>query len=306
MLEPQTEDQVLEANYLRDPQGPSSKGCCKISNGNSCGSGSLVGVRNGRSLILTNAHVAGTRIGHQVRATFPFLNNATVTARIIMAGYSDRVMMDWAVLEVDRLIKNLPHVKLKNETPRGEHYTAGYPRCRGPFYQRLTTKRITHNGTVWRWQPPTIGGQSGSAIHSLDDNLQYGLLTWLWGGDGAGQTARSIWMQYVNRAAVGFARPEGLVEVSEVATECEEGFFAEQNITTLPIWDHLEDPGDDDDVQPAPEFAKHVMKEAEQLHKRAGALAEYARRYTEPTQGGNENEPSDDAPSDDGVSLFGL
>jgi hypothetical protein len=229
-----------------------------------------------------------------------------------MAGYSDRVMMDWAILEADEEL-DLPHIRLNNETPKGDHYTGGYPRCQGPFYQHLETRRITHNGTVWRWQPISIGGQSGSGVHSYADNLQYGLLTWSWGGDGAGQTTKSIWLQYVSRAAVGYAKPDGLVELADPATELEQGFFAETNITTLPIWDHLEDDEEDDDdvVPPSPEFAKRVLVEAEGLQKQATNLVELARRYST-TPGANDDDDNSSDCDDDGEDggetgpVFGL
>jgi hypothetical protein len=246
MVDYPLQDQFQEVNYSREPLGPSSRSICRVLNSGSCGSGTIVGFRNGKTLVLTNAHVAGTTIGRVVICQFPFLNNVRVNAKVIMAGYSDRVMMDWAVLEIDQKL-DLPATKLSNVAPSGEHYTGGYPRCEGPFYQRLVTRQITHNGTVWRWQPNSIGGQSGSGVHSFANNLQFGLLTWSWGGDGAGQTARSIWFQYANRAVVGFPRPEGLVELNQNrAEDLEEGFFLEADITELPIWAHL------DDVTPPP------------------------------------------------------
>ncbi len=311
-LEP-LEDTSEETNFESGPVGPSSQGCCKVTNRNSCGSGSLVGTRNGKSIVLTNAHVAGTRIGHTVICTFPFANNKNVRGRVIMAGYSDRVMMDWAVLELEEKV-DLPHVKLSIDVPSGGHYTAGYPRCRGPYFQKIQTRRITHNGTVWRWQPNSIGGQSGSGVHSVDDDLQRGLLTWSWGGDGAGQTCRSIWFQYVNRAAVGFARPEGLIELADEdnrAQDLESGFFAETNITQLPIWAHLDEDDGDDDDDDAPDcgpFADAVLKQVEELQAKVAKLAELARKYK---SSGAINKPEDPPPEDDDDDddtgpLFGL
>jgi hypothetical protein len=270
-------EQWSEANYGKTPLGPSSRSCCRVLNSGSCGSGSIVGKRNGKTIVLTNAHVAGTTIGRVVVCQFPFDGNKRYNAKVIMAGYSDRVMMDWAILEIDQDIP-LPAVKLSIDNPSGEHYTMGYPRCDGPFSQRLVTRQITHNGVVWRWQPISIGGQSGSAVHSFADNLQRGLLTWSWGGDGAGQTTRSIWLQYLNRAVVGFVRPDGLVELSDNRAEgLEEGFFAEANITTLPIWAHLDDP-----VTPPPDgtckqFRADVLKMAEAMQQQVGKLIELAR-----------------------------
>jgi hypothetical protein len=274
-------DQYEEVNYSREPLGPSSRSCCRVLNSGSCGSGSLVGTRGDKSIVLTNAHVAGTTIGKTVQCQFPFAGNNRVPAKVIMAGYSDRVMMDWAILELDKV--NLPVVKLSIEPPTGEHYTGGYPRCEGPFFQKLITRQITHNGVVWRWQPNSIGGQSGSGVHSFKDNLQRGLLTWSWGGDGAGQTTRSIWFQYINRAVVGVVKPEGLIELGNRADDLEEGFFAEANITTLPIWSHLDDPvtppadGNCDDYRAA------ILKQAEALQQQVGKLIELARSTPENT-----------------------
>jgi hypothetical protein len=205
-------------------------------------------------------------------------------------------MMDWCIVEIDQDIP-LPVVKLSIDAPTGDHYTMGYPRCDGPFSQRLQTRQITHNGVVWRWQPNSIGGQSGSAVHSFADNLQRGLLTWSWGGDGAGQTTRSIWFQYLNRAVVGVVRPEGLIELADNRAEgLEEGFFAEANITTLPIWAHLDDP-----VTPPPgggnggdrEFRAAVLKQAEELQKQVGKLIELARSSSPaPSQDDDSDEPN--------------
>ena len=309
MFEPMTDAEVEQLNYTQQPLGPSSRNCCKVANGNTCGSGSLVGVRDGKSLVLTNAHVAGTRIGKTMSCTFPFAGNARVGAKVIMAGYSDRIMMDWAVLELETYLNELPHVKLANKVPEGDHYTGGYPRCKGPYFQRLKTRQIIYSGTVWKWQPNSIGGQSGSGVHSFADDLQYGLLTWSWGGDGAGQTTRSIWFQYANRAAVGFPRPDGLIELNENrAEDLEEGFFAEANITTLPIWAHL-----DDKPEPEPEppvepgdcdaLASKIKAEADALREQAKRLDALASQY--------KAKPEDDGDSGDGCDddtgpLFGL
>ena len=300
--QPTTDSDVEEVQFESSLVGPSSRGCCKVNVGNSCGSGSLVGVRDGKSLILTNAHVAGTKVGSSARCTFPFADNKQVTARLIMAGYSDRVMMDWAILEASEVIP-LPHTKLANVVPTGEHYTAGYPRCQGPRFQRLKTQQITHNGTVWRWQPNSIGGQSGSGVHSITDNRQYGLLTWSWGGDGAGQTTRAIWFQYVNQAEVGFPRPEGLIELSEVNPEVENGFFAESNITALPIWAHL---GDDVDppVDPPSGDCSDLISRVQTVIGKAAAdlshLSELLKDYKPPADGGGVKPPSG------GSGTFGL
>lgn len=295
--------EFTEANYSQQPFGPSSRSCAKVVFGSSCGSGSLVGVRNGKSLLLTNAHVAGTRPGTEGRCWFPFWDNQPKTARIIMSGYSNRVQMDWAVLELDVLVP-LPHVKLSREAPDGKHYTGGYPRCKGPVFQELTTHKITNNGTFWMWSPNSIGGQSGSGVHSFSDNLQKGLLTWSASGYGAGQTVRSIWFQYANKAEVGFPRSPDLIELSEVNSEVENGFFAEADITDLPIWAHL----DNDNPPPPPpppsgdyaELIQRVQSVLDKVGKDLSHLSELLKDYkpSAPTK------PDTKPPSDGGT--FGL
>lgn len=279
-------EQHEEVNYVPNPVGPSSQACCNVTVGNVCGTGSLVGKRNGNSLILTNAHVASTQLGREVNTKFPFLNNRTFNTRIVMAAYSkNSIGMDWAILEAQSLVP-LPHVKLDNRMPSGRQYTAGYPKCQGPRFQEIVIKSFMNNGTIARWQPNSIGGQSGSAVHSKETDLQTMLLTWTMSGDGAGQTAYGIWLQYANRAAVGFQKPEGLVEVHEGEKhpddEMLEGFHYQTDITTLDIWQHLESPGPGPDPEPGQgceEFAKLVLTKAESLQKEAAALAELARKY---------------------------
>ena len=220
-----------------------------------------------------------------------------------MAAYSDRIFMDWSIVELPEEL-DLPHAKLSIDAPSGRNYTAGYPQCRGPRFQEIATKDIINNGTVWRWTPNAIGGQSGSGVHSVADNLQYGLLAWSWAGFGAGMTSRSIWFQYLNRGAVGFVKPDGYIELGDNrAEDLEEGFFSEANITTLPIWSHL-----DDDTPPPPPgdckaFRESVLKQAEQLQQQVGKLVELARASKPEVEEGEEPEP-DDEPNPGGT--FGL
>jgi len=296
--------EYVETNYSNEALGPSSRSCCKVVVGNSCGSGSLVGKRGGKSLILTNAHVAGTKIGATARCTFPFAGNKTLEARVIMAGYSDRVMMDWAVLEANEELP-LPHVKLSIEAPTGKHYTGGYPRCQGPKFQEITTVEISHGGTVWKWNPNSIGGQSGSGVHSFTDHSQKGLLTWSWAGLGAGQTCRSIWMQYNNRNVsdlwkFGAVREPGMIELTEVNPEIENGFFCEANITTLPIWAHLDDGTTNPPTEPPSGDCSGIIT---QVRESLNAMRLEITRLEEKLKGagGSKNE---DKPS--GGGTFGL
>lgn len=287
-------DEFNEANYQREPYGPSSRSICRVLNNGTCGSGTVVGKRNGKTLVLTNAHVAGTRVGRVVVCEFPELNKRRINARVIMAAYSDRVMMDWAVLEIDEDLPLEP-TKLSKDTPEGEHYTGGYPRCQGPYYQKLRTRGYTHSGIVMRWQPNSIGGQSGSGVHAFSNDLLYALLTWSWGGDGAGQTSRGIYIQYRERAAIGVERDVDLIELNENrADDIESGFFAESSIVDLPIWhDEDEQPPTD---PPSGDLEKAVIAFIAELKSSLEELQAVVTGSPKPGNGG----------SKDGGSTFGL
>ena len=287
------ENEFDEVNFGQKGEvfGPSSRSCCRVLNSGSCGSGSIVGKRDGKTLVLTNAHVAGTTIGRIVVCQFPFNNDKKYNGKVIMAGYSDKVMMDWAVVEINEDVP-LPVVKLSIQSPGPQLYSCGYPRCDGPWPVKLTTRGYTYNGTVWRGQPNAIGGQSGSAIHDVVDNLQRILLTWSWSGDCAGQTTKAIWFQYQQRAVVGFERPEGLIELNSNRTDgLENGFFSEADIITLPIWSHLDNqvppPLGDDKA-----FRTAVLKQAEELQQQVGKLVELARSSAPPVVDDEDTEPS--------------
>jgi hypothetical protein len=160
-----------------------------------------------------------------------------VNARIIMAAYSDKTLADWSILFLPQF-QIAPQVKLSKNRPVSNipYYTTGSPRCVWPL--RNVDLRVTHisnNSALFRLLPNAIGGQSGSGIWSRQDNLQYGLLTWSWGGDTGAQMTSEIYRQAVQRTVAGEPRPEGLEELSERA-EVENGFFAEVSIRDLPIW----------------------------------------------------------------------
>ena len=119
-----------------------------------------------------------------------------------------------------------------------------------------------------------------------------------------------IWNQYVQRAVFGFERPDGLIELSDPTDDLQNGFFAESNISTLPIWAHLDDDGDDDNEPDDPnppngKFVAEVMKRAKRLQDEATLLIEAARKYADDDC--DPDEPADPDNDHDGNSpTFGL
>ena len=227
--------------------GPAIRVVCRVLNQNSCGSGSIVGNQpDGRALILTNAHVAGTQIGRIVIVEVESQGNERLQARVIMAGYSNQTSSDWALLETVNPYQKVKPVKLSKSRPTGSHYTKGFPRCQPFAGTDITTVRITQY--VWFWEPDAIGGQSGSGVWSDEVERQEGLLTWQWGDNGAGQPTSAIYGEMSTGQLMGAPLPPGARELPgdydfagidrSGLTDpiVEAGIFAEMGIRDLPIW----------------------------------------------------------------------
>lgn len=231
--------------------------------GNSCGSASLCGHYKTGSLFLTNAHVTGTRPGTacQIRMVVDG-KDKTFAGRIIMAAYSDRTLTDWSVVYVEEKIPVEPR-PLSVEKPNGDHVTVGAPRCVWPLVkQDLRTADVSDNSALWRWRPNSIGGQSGSGVWSVDDGLQYGLLTWSWGGLGAGQQTAEIYRQAKEKSVRGLPRIDGLKEVGRNPdVVIENGFFQQAGIDELPIWHSKDAP------EPTPDPDLNMDEEDRKLFK---------------------------------------
>jgi len=275
--------------------GPSIRAVCRIINQNSCGSGSICGIQNGRSLILTNAHVAGTSIGRIVSVEVESTGDK-INARVIMAAYSDRTTADWAILETVEPYSKVEPVKLSKKRPTGSHYTKGFPRCRAMEPGDITT--VSFKPPVWFWEPDAIGGQSGSGVWSDDDGFQYGLLTWQWGSHGAGQMTADIYTQARAQNTVGWAKPDGLIPLTDYDFSglergkddpvVEPGFFSQTGIQDLPIWaeDEPTPPIDPDD--PNPSAWRDYMIE---YHRRLSEFHDRERTMLEGVNDTNDNGP---------------
>lgn len=219
-----------------------AKRAVRILNGNSCGTGSLVGRDSDRIYIMTNAHVASNRIGNVVRCEALLADGSGTekfSARVIEAAYSSRTSTDWALLAAEpQYMAGIEPIKLSTEKPDTERWagTWGCPRCEIPSGQIVVTAAV---GGVWQWQPNSIGGQSGSAV--IQDGRQVGLLTWTMNGNGAGQFTSTIYRQSVEHNTDGPARVDGLQIPSAYFTasgvDLYEGYYAETGVGDYPIWD---------------------------------------------------------------------
>lgn len=254
------------------------KRAVRILNGNSCGTGSLCG-RDGEFIyILTNAHVASTRIGNVVRCE-ALLEDESGTEKfnavVIEAAYSSKTSTDWALLKAEiKYMQGIEPIKLSTSPPDDGVLTGtwGCPRCEVPSGQWLET---TSKSAIWMWNPNSIGGQSGSAV--VQAGQQKGLLTWTINGYGAGQFTSAIYKQSRERNTDGGARPNGLVPVGGLQpdVELEEGYYSETGIGDYPIWSTS--PGEQPTpptVEPCPEDQdeKRLLEKLRDLRRKNQSL----------------------------------
>lgn len=263
-----TSNEVCEWNPAHDQwfkeaaAGPSSKNACQVRAGNSCGSGSLIGWDKGGSLVLTNAHVVGSKIGTAARCRFNFGDgDIEREGRIIMAAYSTRITADWAVLFIPDWQPVRPVWGSRRRPTSSERFhTSGAPKCVWPLRHQTGLRIISNNGAGFAvWDQPAIGGQSGSGVWSLEDGFQRLLLTWRTNNNnGAGQPLDYIYEQA--QAAIqtgvllGGAKPDDVTELSDIHPDTAEGFVCEMSIRSLPIWaeDQKPQPGPDPDPEQPP------------------------------------------------------
>lgn len=239
-LTAQSITEIPQAGVVANACGPACPSAVQVLSGSGCGSGSVVGVFSGGSYVMTNAHVAGTRPGTSVTVNVD-VNGTRIshTGKIVMSAFSDRTLADWALLSVPGLT-GIDPVQMSTTRPIGDHYTRGSPRCVWPLKTTsVTTVDMSNNSPLWRWNPNAIGGQSGSAVWSRNDNKMYGLLTWSWGGFGAGQMTSEIYRQAKNQTVSGEPRVDGLIDLTTTGNKLEVGFFSETGLSDLPVWDNV-------------------------------------------------------------------
>jgi hypothetical protein len=221
----------------------------RITTGNSCGSGSLVGRDSTSIFILTNAHVATNRPGNVVTceaALRDLSGTQKFKATVIEGAYSSRETTDWSLLKAEgQYMAGIEPLKLSIRMP--DHnlnsFTWGCPRCEVPSGQVLKT--VVSEGAVWKWLPNSIGGQSGSGVHQR--GFQHGLLTWSYsapgGGVGAGQYTANIYKQSRNQTSDSDPRPPGLMipACQDPQTDLIEGYAHAKGETRLATVGNFQD-----------------------------------------------------------------
>lgn len=234
----------------------------QVRSGASCGSGFLLGLRNGRGYVGTNAHVAGTAVGsiHDVISVLESGETVSVKGRLIAAGYRGGSAVDWAILELSEMdYRRLPGSEMPRrlsdfDAARSVVYVGG-PRCELPSLRRVRFRSV--RGAIAYGTPAAIPGMSGGAWQQGSDSVA--ITTWTDGTHNMAQTGQALratmrpdWFVAAEhadpmpdecvpaevRADLGgfsladFALPADAVPACENPKKCETGYFCETSALT--------------------------------------------------------------------------
>lgn len=198
--------------------------------GNSCGSGTICGANADGAYVVSNAHVWGTQVGKVVIVDCVVGGQQKrVNGRLVMAGYSDSRMVDFAIAFVSGLSSKRYMPMLKTEPSDKPYETTGGPQCVWPQVKKPFNDPRSYGDGLITGSPNAIGGQSGSAIYN-SQGQQIALLTWSINGRCAGQKTSKLWQVATTRnVRLADERPQGLTEVGEPGgrPEVSEGIFGE-------------------------------------------------------------------------------
>lgn len=227
----------------------------KVMNGSSCGTATHV-YRDARySYWLTNAHVAGTRIGQEMLLERYDTVRTRYRARNVAAAYSRRGTTDLAILRSDA-VDEMPYVPIAKRTPPRSaiQHSGGHPRCSPTIWRhRYPTRRTA---TTEYSTPNAIGGESGSGIVSTRHDAVVALLTWSANGYCLAQRSDHVYDTLRTRVVNHEPRPANAIVACDDPQQPTPGIYG--HTSDLPagmfidISDNDDDYADDDDDDETP------------------------------------------------------
>jgi len=283
--------------------GPSSLAACQARAGNSCGSGTFIGIHNGGALIGSNAHVLGTKTGSEGQFRFdPQISEKPRVGRLIFAMYSTKVTADLAISWIPDWIPNIKPAWCSGKplTANQRFYTTGSPGCVWPLKHQSGLKILSDNNQGFAvWDQPAIGGQSGSGVWDSVTNWSSLLLTWRTQNNrGAGQPWYYLRAQAELAMAtgqiVGAEMPEDLTPLSEVNPDAEPGFWCEASLLDLPIWAEDQQPGPTPNPTPGGPTREELIASYEKIRLESALMLA---KLNSPTSGGLPNVPPSGGPT---------
>lgn len=225
----------------------------KVLNGSSCGTATHV-YRDARySYWLTNAHVAGTRIGQEMVLERYDTVRTRYRARNVAAAYSRRGTTDLAVLRSDA-VPDMPYVPIAKRTPprSAVQHSGGHPRCSPTIWRhRYATRRTA---TTEYSTPNAIGGESGSGIVSTRHGAVVALLTWSANGYCLAQRSDHVYDTLKTRVMNHEPRPANAIVACDDPQQPTPGIYGHTNDLPAGMFidiyqgddDHDDDDHDDD------------------------------------------------------------
>jgi hypothetical protein len=211
----------LETAYLATckvhiPGGRSGSGCCYA-------------IQDGFAYVLTNAHVGG-EVGSQRECVFirrGYKSQRLPAVTVFSTGYGPGSPQDAAVLKIDANLFGgyvppaIPIIEEEYKIQVGQTVaTAGSPNGEWP------SVRVGHvlsaDSDIVVFTPPSIPGQSGSALFNEDGTRIVGLIAWGNGSTGLGMTNNGI------RRAIRGDRPQfqmidGYAPLALETVQCPDG-----------------------------------------------------------------------------------
>lgn len=206
----------------QDPLQQIVQATVRVTVNNVCGSGTIVGRDGqGNAIVLTNAHVAGTRRGRTVNLQRWNVDGTSERGQgtIIASGYGRGMSVDFALLRCNpEFAPDVTPIPLADRYPQPDVLVTnhGCPRCEWPSLQAL--QMIRGEGQVLTWKPEAIGGRSGSSVidHTDVGPRVVGLLTWGGNGQGLGQSTPFLLQAMRGRLPSAIeSLPAGVREVAE-------------------------------------------------------------------------------------------
>ena len=211
----------------------------RVRNGNSLGSGTVFRASDQYCYVLTNAHVAGTRLGTRVECEFWRVGHQSrpVAGETVVVAYVPRAYRDIAVVRVDRRLLGgylppvVPIARPDEQADYRRLFSVGCASGRWPTaFEGFALRRDAKGGDTVHFVPAPAGGRSGSALFDVRGDWPriVGLVAWRssdeggHGLDGRGEkhghgiamTHQEVWAGLRGqRQGVALAAPSGAIPV---------------------------------------------------------------------------------------------
>ncbi|MEZ6100280.1 MAG: serine protease [Pirellulaceae bacterium] len=232
----------------------------RVRNGSSLGTGTAFRASRDYVYVLTNAHVAGTRLGTRVECEFwrEGHQSSPVAGETVVVAYVPRAYRDIAVVRIDRRLLRgyLPAVvPIANPDEQADYrrlFSVGCASGRWPTaFEGFALRRNASGGDTVHFVPAPAGGRSGSALFDVEGDTPriVGLVAWRssdnggHGLDGRGEkhgygiamTHHEVWAGLRGeRQSISLAAPNDAIPVQHTETDKTKTETGERSVLKQP------------------------------------------------------------------------